>query len=99
MDRERYDVKLRHRQLGQLLCLRCQDLSNGAMIPAVADFAQRPQQEQQQQGAVVAAAVAQRHAGAAAAQAAAAQAAPRPRSTGFTDKVLLTPEELRQKLK
>ena len=38
---ERYELKQRHRQLDQLLCRRCQELSNGAMIPAVADFAQR----------------------------------------------------------
>lgn len=76
-----------------LVPCRCQELSNGAMIPAVADFAQRAQragagpagqpqgqghhQQQQQTG-----------------QAAAAR-----RQTGFTDKNLLTPEELRQKLK
>lgn len=37
--------------------------------------------------------------GGAAAQGAAGQAAAASRPTGFTDKVLLTPEELRQKLK
>lgn len=35
---ELYDTKKRHRQLNQLLCARCQALSNGAMVPGVADF-------------------------------------------------------------
>lgn len=113
VERERYEVKLRHRQLGQLLCYRCQELSNGAMIPAVADFAQReggaaPRAAGAQQGErgraapALAAAVAAQHAGAAMApqgQAAPGDSKRARRHTGFTDKVLLTPEELRQKLK
>jgi nitric-oxide synthase len=35
---ELYDTKKKHRQLNQLLCARCQALSNGAMVPGVADF-------------------------------------------------------------
>ena len=63
---ERYELKARHRQLDQLLCRRCQELSNGAMIPAVADFAQQLQ----------------------------------PRAVaGFEGKLLLTPEQLRERLK
>lgn len=115
VERERYETKLRHRQLGQLLCHRCQELSNGAMIPAVADFAQRedvtktsPAGAAPRRGGrggaapALAAAVAVQHAEAAGVmreQAAAADSRRARRPTGFTDKVLLTPEELRQKLK
>lgn len=35
---ETYDTKKKHKQLNQLLCARCQALSNGAMVPGVADF-------------------------------------------------------------
>jgi nitric-oxide synthase len=38
---ERYDTRRRHRQLDTMLCGRCSDLCNGAMVPAVADFSQR----------------------------------------------------------
>ncbi len=115
VDRARYETKQRHRQLGQLLCHRCQELSNGAMIPAVADFAQReapaaPAAASVRQGKArraapapaLAAAVTVQHAEAAMAQQGQAEAAETRRArrpTGFTDKVLLTPEELRQKLK
>jgi nitric-oxide synthase len=37
---ERLELKRRHRQQNTLLCARCQALSNGAMIPGVADFQQ-----------------------------------------------------------
>lgn len=37
---EKFALKRRHRQLNQLLCARCQGLSNGEMIPGVADFQQ-----------------------------------------------------------
>ena len=40
VDAEKYDLKKRHKQLNTLLCVRCQSLSHGAMIPGVADFAQ-----------------------------------------------------------
>ncbi|KAL4421002.1 hypothetical protein ABPG77_008839 [Micractinium sp. CCAP 211/92] len=115
VDRARYETKQRHRQLGQLLCHRCQELSNGAMIPAVADFAQREAPAAPAAAAVrqsrarraapapaLAAAVTVQHAEAAMAQQGQAEAAESRRArrpTGFTDKVLLTPEELRQKLK
>jgi hypothetical protein len=79
-----------------LLPDRCQELSNGAMIPAVADFG----------------AVAPVEGGAAGADSSGAAVAPAQlreqggqgpaaaqRHTGFTDKLLLTPEELREKLK
>ncbi|KAL4452721.1 hypothetical protein ABPG75_008383 [Micractinium tetrahymenae] len=114
VERERYETKARRRQLGQLLCHRCQELSNGAMIPAVADFAQREEAAEAAPAAAaaqpgqrgraapaLAAAVAVQHAGVASAlqqQAAGGDMGAR-RQTGFTDKVLLTPEELRQKLK
>ena len=95
-----------------LLRRRCQDLSNGAMIPAVVDFPQQqqqqqqrqpPQQEQPQQGQ-------EREQAAAAGRRQdplqeqdqlqqAQELERRRRRTGFTDKALLTPEELRQKLK
>ncbi|PNH09434.1 putative nitric oxide synthase, partial [Tetrabaena socialis] len=38
---DKYAVKKQRRQLGKVLCLRCSDLSNGAMIPAVQDFTQK----------------------------------------------------------
>jgi nitric-oxide synthase len=38
---ERYETRRRHRQLDTLLCGRCSDLCNGAMVPAVADFSQK----------------------------------------------------------
>lgn len=103
MEPERYEVKRKHKQLGQLLCIRCQGLSNGAMIPAVADFAQR---EPGPAPAASAPAAAQQQAAAADAPVTAPQqeaqeagAAAAPRYSGFADKALLTPEELRQKLK
>ncbi|MEW5318490.1 MAG: hypothetical protein WDW38_009708 [Sanguina aurantia] len=40
---EKYAVKQKHKQLGQVLCERCSGLSNGAMIPGVEDFTQRVQ--------------------------------------------------------
>jgi nitric-oxide synthase len=43
VEAEKYGQKLQHKQLGQLLCVRCHGLSNGAMIPAVEDFSQRQQ--------------------------------------------------------
>ena len=42
---EKFALKRRHRQLNQLLCARCQALSNGEMIPGVADFQQLVQIE------------------------------------------------------
>lgn len=62
------------------------------MIPAVADFAQRAQPAAT---AAAAAAGQQQQQG----QQQARQDAAARRHTGFTDKALLTPEELRQKLK
>lgn len=55
VDPEKFAVKQRHRQLNQLICTRCQALSNGAMIPGVADFqqvlpTQGHQQRQRQTG-------------------------------------------------
>jgi nitric-oxide synthase len=41
VDPAKFEIKARHRHLNQLLCVRCQGLSNGAMLPGVADFAQR----------------------------------------------------------
>ncbi|BDA41159.1 probable nitric oxide-associated protein 1 at N-terminal half [Coccomyxa sp. Obi] len=35
---EKYEQKRQHRQLGTLVCRRCQELSNGAMVPGVADL-------------------------------------------------------------
>lgn len=40
VNREKFEEKARHRQLDHLLCVRCQDLSHGKMIPGVEDFAQ-----------------------------------------------------------
>lgn len=40
---DKYETKARHRQLKQVLCERCSGLCNGAMIPAVEDFAQKQQ--------------------------------------------------------
>jgi hypothetical protein len=132
VEADRYEVKRRHRQLGQLLCLRCQSLSNGAMIPAVADFAQRGEQQQQAQqaqgqgrakfahpemdsvggsiradnssftvhrggGALTGVELEMAVARQQEQQEEAARQLGRP--TGFTDKLLLTPEELREKLK
>jgi hypothetical protein len=127
VEAERYEVKRRHRQLGQLLCLRCQSLSNGAMIPAVADFAQRGEQQQAQAqgqakfvppnldsvdgsradnlrfapqrvgGALTGVELEMAVARQQEQQEEAARQLGRP--TGFTDKLLLTPEELREKLK
>ena len=85
VERERYEVKRRHRQLGQLLCRRCQELSNGAMIPGVADFAQ----QQQQQGGSSSSSSSSLSGGGSISGS----------GSGFTDKTLLTPEELRLKLK
>ncbi|EIE26295.1 hypothetical protein COCSUDRAFT_26953 [Coccomyxa subellipsoidea C-169] len=42
---EKYEEKRRHRQLGTLVCRRCQDLSNGAMVPGVADVWGRDSEE------------------------------------------------------
>ena len=41
VDAELLAVKMKHRHRSQLLCGRCQGLSNGAMLPGVRDFAQR----------------------------------------------------------
>lgn len=41
VERQKFEIKQQHKQLDQLLCSRCQALSNGAMIPAVADFPQQ----------------------------------------------------------
>lgn len=38
---EKYAEKARHKQFDQLLCVRCQGLSHGKMIPGVEDFAQK----------------------------------------------------------
>ncbi|KAI8474444.1 MAG: hypothetical protein J3K34DRAFT_518182 [Monoraphidium minutum] len=38
---DKYEVKARHKQLNQVLCERCSGLCNGAMIPAVEDFTQK----------------------------------------------------------
>ncbi|CAK0756494.1 hypothetical protein CVIRNUC_002460 [Coccomyxa viridis] len=35
---EKHELKKRHRQLGQLICRRCQELSNGSMVQGVADL-------------------------------------------------------------
>ena len=61
------------------------------MIPAVADFAQRAAPA----ATAAAAAAGQQQQG----QQQTGQEAAARRHTGFTDKALLTPEELRQKLK
>ena len=37
----KYETKKKHRQLDKVLCERCSDLCNGAMIPAVEDFTQK----------------------------------------------------------
>ncbi|KAK9916297.1 hypothetical protein WJX75_001022 [Coccomyxa subellipsoidea] len=42
---EKYEEKRRHRQLGTLVCRRCQELSNGAMVPGVADVWGRDSEE------------------------------------------------------
>eukprot|EP00884_Botryococcus_braunii_P017452 jgi/Botrbrau1/4390/Bobra.105_2s0036.1 len=38
VDPEKYEVKRQHRQLDQLVCSRCQQLSHGAMVPGVEDM-------------------------------------------------------------
>jgi len=38
---EKYATRLQHKHLNKLLCERCQELSNGHMIPAVEDFSSR----------------------------------------------------------
>lgn len=38
---EKYASRLQHKHLNKLLCERCQDLSNGRMVPAVEDFSSR----------------------------------------------------------
>ncbi|DBA83038.1 TPA: hypothetical protein ACH3X1_006811 [Trebouxia sp. C0004] len=38
---EKYATRLQHKQLNKLLCGRCQELSNGHMVPAVEDFSSR----------------------------------------------------------
>ncbi len=38
---EKYATRLQHRHLNKLLCERCQELSNGHMVPAVEDFSSR----------------------------------------------------------
>ncbi|CAL8466555.1 g6091 [Coccomyxa elongata] len=35
---DKYEQKKQHRQLGTIVCRRCQELSNGAMVPGVADL-------------------------------------------------------------
>jgi len=46
---EKYELKKMHRQLNQVLCDRCSELSNGAMIPGVQDLWTRVQLQQQQE--------------------------------------------------
>lgn len=58
MPQGKYDQKAKHKQLSQLMCSRCQALSNGAMIPAVEDLSiklllQQQQQQHQQQDKVL----------------------------------------------
>ncbi|EFJ51703.1 hypothetical protein VOLCADRAFT_120437 [Volvox carteri f. nagariensis] len=43
---EKYAVRKQRRQLDKVLCQRCSDLCNGAMIPAVQDFPQKLQLRQ-----------------------------------------------------
>ncbi|GLC36226.1 hypothetical protein PLESTB_001366400 [Pleodorina starrii] len=43
---DKYAVKKQHRQLDKVLCQRCSELCNGAMIPAVQDFSQKVQLRQ-----------------------------------------------------
>jgi len=38
---EKYATRLQHKHLNKFLCERCQELSNGHMIPAVEDFSSR----------------------------------------------------------
>ena len=38
---EKYATRLQHKHLNKLLCERCQELSNGHMVPAVEDFSSR----------------------------------------------------------
>ena len=93
----------------QVLCERCSGLCNGAMIPAVEDFTQkalRQQQEQQQQQLLqqqaedAVAAAAGQHTAAAAAEGGAAAAAGDMDGTPLEllGKLLISPEELKEKL-
>ncbi|GAX85282.1 hypothetical protein CEUSTIGMA_g12700.t1 [Chlamydomonas eustigma] len=41
---DKYETKRKHRQLDKVLCERCAELCNGAMIPAVKDFTQKQQE-------------------------------------------------------
>ena len=87
---EKYDTKASRRQLDQLLCGRCQALSNGAMIPGVEDFAQKVQQAQQ---------AADTEAEAGAGGGAALEGAVVSGAGFGGSKRLLTPEQLRDSLK
>jgi hypothetical protein len=69
------------------------------MIPAVADFAQRFSQQGQEQQAGLRPPTAEQERQHQQGGEQARDEAGRQRYTGFTDKALLTPEELRQKLK
>jgi nitric-oxide synthase, plant len=82
---EKFALKRRHRQLNQLLCARCQALSNGEMIPGVADFQQLAQIEKNNTTA------GEDH----------QKNAPSSPSgqTGFSAKSLATPEQLREQLR
>ncbi|KAF8070981.1 nitric oxide synthase [Scenedesmus sp. PABB004] len=95
----KYEVKARHRQLKRVLCARCAGLCNGAMIPAVQDFTQKAWAAQQ-------AALLQGHDAAQPAGAAAAGAAAGPAAAAgdageqleLLGKLLVTPEQLRDKI-
>ncbi|WIA31824.1 hypothetical protein OEZ86_002691 [Tetradesmus obliquus] len=107
---DKYLLKQQHRQLNKVLCLRCSGLCNGAMIPAVEDFTQKAWAQQQaallqQQTAAAAAAAAEEpiptdseYEGAAAESAAAAAAAAGDGQLELLGKLLVTPEQLRQKI-
>ncbi|KAG1679418.1 hypothetical protein FOA52_007709 [Chlamydomonas sp. UWO 241] len=84
---EKYATKKTHRQLDKVLCERCAELCNGAMIPGVMDFNQR---------------LAEQRAKVAAAAAATAAASPLdPQLEARVEllgKALISPEELRDQL-
>jgi nitric-oxide synthase len=88
---EKFALKRRHRQLNQLLCARCQALSNGEMIPGVADFQQLVQIEKNDKINTTE--------GTTENKGEEDLSSSSSRQTGFSAKSLATPEQLRDQLR
>ncbi|GIL77961.1 hypothetical protein Vretimale_6458 [Volvox reticuliferus] len=97
---DKYAVRKQRRQLDKVLCQRCSELCNGAMIPAVQDFNQKLQLRQLMGEAAPGSGVGA--VGASASEAAGdrpAAADSSDASTSLLGKVLVSPEQLRGQLK